>query len=96
MQNKLTKEQYEKLKPYERNLTNAAKNAFVHMAGSDFDKVAEIYAEVFGVALTKSQKGCNTCRLNALRKLGELYVNYGKAETKRGRPKKLDAGDAGE
>lgn len=88
---KLTPGQYEALKPYEKNLLAAYKNSFVHMAGSDFEVVAKIYAEVFGGPLTKSQMACNTCRLNALRKLGELYAAQGeKKESKRGRPKKLD------
>jgi hypothetical protein len=95
---KLTKVQYEALKPYERNLRNAASKSFVHMTGDDFEKVAKIYAEVFGTPLTKSQMGCNTCRLNALRKLGELYVAYERHEEpktpkKAGRPRKLEIGD---
>ena len=73
---KLTQEQYEKLTPYKENLINAYKHSFVRMPGTDFIKVAEIYNEVFGTPLTKSQMGCNTCRLNTLRKLGELYANY--------------------
>lgn len=94
MEKKLKKEQYDKLTPYKDSLINAYKHSFVRMAGTDFLKVAEIYNEVFGTPLTKSQMGCNTCRLNTLRKLGELYVNYEqpkeeKKETKRGRPKKL-------
>ena len=93
--NKLTKEQYDKLQPYATSLINAYKHSFVHMPGVEFIKVAEIYNEVFGTPLTKSQMGCNTCRLNALRKLGELYCNYDapeekKKETRRGRPKKLE------
>lgn len=82
----------DKLAPYEKNITNAYKNSFVHMAGDDFQKVAEIYAEIFGETLTKSQMGCNTCRLNALRKLGELYVTTQEAKEKKsnkGRPKAL-------
>lgn len=87
---KLTKTQYEKLKPWEKEITNAYKNAFVHMAGSEFNKIALLYAEITGKELTKSQMGCNTCRLNALRKLGELYVNYNKEKTNKGRKPKLD------
>lgn len=83
----LTKEQYEKLKPYEKNILAAYKHSFVHMPGDEFTKVAEIYAEVFKETLTKSQMGCNTCRLNALRKLGELYDKYGK-EKKTSKPRK--------
>lgn len=96
MTKRLTKEQYEKLQPYETNIKNAVKNSFVHMAATDFNKVADIYAEVFGVQLTKSQRGCNTCRLNALKKLGEVYNEYTqkneekeKKVPKTGRPKKL-------
>lgn len=83
----------DKLAPYEKNITNAYKNSFVHMPGEDFQKVAVIYAEIFGEELTKSQMSCNTCRLNALRKLGELYVTTKEAKekksTNKGRPKKL-------
>lgn len=98
MQNKkLTQEQYESLKPFERNLRNAASKSFVHMVAEDFEKVAKIYTDVFGETLTKSQMSCNTCRLNALRKLGELYVNFGKKvepkeNRKVGRPRKLEDG----
>lgn len=84
---KLTKEQYEKLKPYEKHILSAYRHSFVHVPGDEFNKVAEIYADVFKESLTKSQMGCNTCRLNALRKLGELYDKYGK-EKKASKPRK--------
>lgn len=90
----LKKEQYEKLKDYEKHLLSAYKNSFVHITAADFQKVAEIYAEVFGETLRKSQMNCNTCRLNALRKLGELYSNYTETEKrkeeKKERKKKLE------
>lgn len=94
MNTRLTKEQYDALTPYAQNLKSAYKNSFVRMSGADFVKVAEIYTDVFGKSLTKSQMSCNTCRLNALRKLGELYVQYTekeveKEEKKKRRPKKL-------
>ena len=86
---KLTKKQYDKLTPYARELRAAYKNSFLHMSGADFLKVAEIYKEVFESELTKTQMSCNTCRLNALRKLGELYVNYVPEEKKK-EPKTVD------
>lgn len=93
MQNniKLTKEQHEQLKPYEKQITAAYKNSFLHMSGTDFIKVAEIYKDVYSQELKKSQMGCNTCRLNALRKLGQLYEEYEKGvqEKKKERKKKL-------
>ena len=84
----LTQEQYEKLKPYEKHLINAYRSSYVHMSGADFVKVSKIYDEVFESPLTNKQKGCNTCRLNALRKLGELYVNYNKPEEEKEEEKK--------
>ena len=94
MDKKLTKEQYEKLKPYEKNILNAYRNAFVHLSGSDFNIIHEIYKEIFG-PLTKSQMTCNTCRLNALRKLGELYDKYGKEKKQpKKRKQKLEKDEA--
>lgn len=90
--NKLTKAEYEKLKPYEKHILAAYKQSFVHVSGDEFDKIAEIYKEVFGEGLTKSQMGCNTCRLNALRKLGAAYDGYNKKE-KKPRKQKLENGD---
>lgn len=91
----LTKKHYEALTPYKDQLRAAYKNSFVHMAGTDFIKVAAIYAEVFGQELRKSQMGCNTCRLNALRKLGELYEQYekGEEEKKQKKERKKKLGD---
>lgn len=90
----LKKEQYEKLKQYEKHLLAAYKNSFVHIGANDFMAVAGIYAEVFGESLRKSQMNCNTCRLNTLKKLGELYANYTesekKKEAKKERMKKLE------
>ena len=91
----LTKKQYEELTPYKDQLRAAYKNSYVHMGGNEFLKVAEIYKEVFENPLSKSQMGCNTCRLNALRKLGEMYSNYNEEPAKKkGRPKKLNKENA--
>lgn len=93
---KLTKEQYERLTPYKQQLRSAYKNSFLHMSGTDFNKVAEIYNEVYDKPLTRSQMNCNTCRLNSLKKLGQLYEEYTeqtetekKKSPNKGRPKKL-------
>lgn len=94
MERKLTEEQYKKLEPFKDHIMGAYKNSFVHVPGSEFNKIAELYEEIFKETLTKSQRGCNTCRLNALRKLGELYDKYGKEQkekkSKGGRPKKIE------
>lgn len=89
---KLTKEQYEALTPWKDALRSAYKNSFVRVSGSEFNKIAEIYNKIFQ-PLRKGQMGCNTCRLNALKKLGELYANYTEEEVekkeKKERTKKL-------
>lgn len=89
----LTKEQYEALKPYEKQVLAAYRQNFVHMSSEDFGKVAEIYKDVFKEGLNPSQMRCNTCRLNALRKLGELYDKYGKKQQKP-RKQKLEKDEA--
>ena len=94
MMAKLTKEQFDKLTPYANALIAAHKSSFVRISTADFNKVAEIYNQVFD-PLRKGQMGCNTCRLNALSKLGALYAEFIEGEkeekkvTKKGRPKKL-------
>lgn len=86
----MTKEQRERLEPFEKNLHNAVKNDYVYMKASDFAVVAEVYAEIFQ-PLRKGQMGCNSCRIAALKKLGEEYFKDEKTENKKkaGRPKKI-------
>ena len=85
----LSKEQREYLKEYEDVMRNAVKNDFVHLTSSEFDKIAVVYNQLF-TPLRKSQQTCNTCRLNALKRLGELYFETpSKESNKVGRPKKI-------
>ena len=87
---RLTKEQYESLKPYAKHIISAYKNSFLHMSGTDFLKVAELYKDIFNETITKARMSCNTCRLNALRKLGELYVAYEAKEKERAQKETAD------
>ena len=66
----MTREQYDKLNVYEQQLRWGVKSNFVHMSSVEFEKVAALYEELYGQALTQAQKNCNTCRLNAIRKMG--------------------------
>ena len=101
----ITKEIYTKLKDQEKVLKNAVNMDFVHLSAEEFKMFAEIYTEVFGVSLTRSQMNCNSCRLKALKDLGKEYfkvaVSFEQLEKeeqeivnqqvkKRGRPKKID------
>ena len=69
----MTQELYEKCQPWEQQFRWAIKSNFVHMSTGEFCKVAVLYNECFGEALTQRQINCNTCRLNALKRLGEAY-----------------------
>lgn len=71
----MTKELLEKCKPYEMQFKWAIRSNFIHMTHKDFSVIASLYKEAYGTALTKNQMTCNTCRLNALKKLGEDYFN---------------------
>ena len=88
----MTKEDYESLVPYRESIMKAWKQSFLRMSSGDFEKVAEIYDRVTGKPLTRSQKNCNTCRLNALRKLGEEMETYERGKEKKSRKKKMDNG----
>lgn len=89
----MTQEQFEKLKPWEKVLNNAVRCDFIHLSATEFNKIAEIYEEVLGEKLTVRQRNCNTCRLNALKKLGAEFIAYRdrdqKPKRKAGRPKKI-------
>ena len=94
----MTQEQFEKLEKYESSLNNAVKNSFLHLPAGDFAVIAGIYNEVFDKPLNKAQMNCNTCRLNALKKLGAEYFSFKadidsegepKKKSNKGRPKKL-------
>lgn len=96
----MTQEQFEKLIEFEAPITNAYKNSFLHLPASEFNKIAAIYDEIYEKPLTKSQRNCNTCRLNALKRLGMDYWNYknkiekneetpNKPKSNVGRPRKI-------
>lgn len=69
----MTKEQFEKLQAFEQQLLWAIKSNFIHMSSGEFNTIAGIYADVYKVPLTRAQSSCNTCRLKALKQLGEDY-----------------------
>lgn len=88
----MTKEDYESLLPFRDSIMKAYKQSFLRMSSGDFEKVAVIYDRVTGKPLTRSQKNCNTCRLNALRKLGEEMETYERGKERKSRKKKMDNG----
>ena len=100
----MTREQFEECKKYEQEFRWAVRSNFVHMSQSEFNEIARLYREILGVTLNKSQLTCNTCRLNALKALGNDFfatmdriakednaaVEEETPKKKVGRPKKIN------
>jgi hypothetical protein len=89
----IDKELMEKLSKWETVFSNAIKLNFIHLSPSEFGEIANLYKAVFGKTLTKSQMGCNSCRLRSLKELATEYFSNKEKENnkpKRGRPKKID------
>jgi hypothetical protein len=99
----MTIEQFEKCKDFEQQFRWAVNSNFLHMSNTEFNKIAALYLEVFGEALTRNQMTCNTCRLKAMQRLGNDYFTTQQTiaeedkknrieekPKKSGRPKKID------
>ena len=84
----MTKESYEKLKPYEQVFRWAIYSNFVHMSAGEFNTLAGLYNEVYKTPITKAQSTCNACRLRALKQLGNDYFAKQQEIAKREEKKK--------
>lgn len=71
----MTKEQYEKLVQYEQELRYAYKLSFMSMSRSKFNEIMEVYNEIWE-PLSPRQANCGTCRLKAMKKIGEAYFQF--------------------
>lgn len=87
----MEKETFDKLKEYDKVFSLALNANFIHLSNGEFEEIAKLYKEALGKELTSRQKGCNTCRLKAIKELGTAYVKAKEEnKPKRGRPKKID------
>ena len=69
----MTKEIYEKLKPYEKYLHQITKLKFMSMSRQTFNELMAIYKELYGETLNQRQMSCPTCKMRALTRLGNDY-----------------------
>lgn len=76
---------FKRLQEFEIQLRSAVNSNYARMSNIAFEKFADIYAEMYGTPLTKSQKNCSSCRLTALKKVGNEYFTY----KPKGRPPKI-------
>lgn len=72
----MTKIQHSALEPLEHILGTAYKSDYARVSPSEWKIISDVYRELFGVALTKSQENCSTCRLNAIKRIAKEYFNY--------------------
>lgn len=81
----MTKDIRNKLSKYEFQLKCAKYSSFIRMDMNEFNELAKIYREMYGVELTASQKSCSSCRLKAVKRMAEDYFKAPKI----GRPPKI-------
>lgn len=101
----MTREEVQLCENYEQIFRWAIRSNFVHLTQSEFNDIAKLYKDILGVGMTKSQMTCNTCRLNAIKALGNAYfesrdeyikedrekeMEMEKPKKKAGRPRKID------
>lgn len=72
----MTKIQHSTLEPLEHILSTAYKSDYARVSPSEWRVLSDVYKELFGVALTKSQENCSTCRLNAIKRIAREYYSY--------------------
>lgn len=72
----MTKETYNILLPYAKQLRSAKNSNFARMSEGDMKKINEAYFNEFGLYISKSQMLCSTCKLNALKRLCEKFDAY--------------------
>lgn len=68
----IDKDTLSSLAKFETSFRYAIKSNFVSIKTSEFGEFVTLYNQFF-TPLKQSQMSCNTCRLNAMKKLGELY-----------------------
>ena len=67
---------YLKLNPIERQLKSALLSNYARLSAREFQEFCSIYEQQYGVALTRNEQNCNTCRLKALKKIANEYFQY--------------------
>lgn len=85
----ITKEQYEKLKPYEDNLNTSFHADYCRNLGQNKVKVLdEIYRDIFGKA-SQLKSGCSFCVLESMKELAREYYHYVPQVQNEPKPKKV-------
>lgn len=73
---------FEILKKYENQLNQASAN-FCRLTPAQFDEVAMVFREMYGVSVTQAERNCSTCKLRILKQLARALAQA-KAEFVKG------------
>ena len=71
----MDKEIYEKLVPFEKELRWAVKQSFMSLNNGRFGELMLIYNQLYGETLSKAQLSCGTCRLRAMKRIGQDFLD---------------------
>lgn len=86
----MTNEQIVKCSQFDKEFKWATRSNFVHMSNREFSVIAALYKDVFGEALSKTQMTCNTCRLNAIKRLASAYYDAVQEQAELEKAKRLE------
>lgn len=86
----MTNEQYEALQKYEDKFRWAIRQNFLSMAQGEFLELMKIYNEFF-TPLSNSQTRCGTCRLRAMKTLGELYFKEQQERAEKAKEQRMES-----
>lgn len=85
----MTQKEIKLLEQWEDILDKAVNKNFLHLSNSEFGVLAKIYGDLYG-PLSKREMNCNTCRLKALKKMGNDYFRSKEKKRGPGRPRKIN------
>lgn len=74
----MTVETYKAIKPYLSKLELAERANYVRMTRTDIVAMNPLFKDAIGRELTRSQAGCSTCVVKALKDLYKAYVAFSK------------------
>lgn len=70
----MKKEHYDILNKYDEKLDKALHGNYCRFTPSEFDEVAIVFKEMYGVAVTQAERNCSTCKMRILKQLGRAFV----------------------
>lgn len=72
----MKKVDFEKLKKYETALYTAKHSSFARMSVNEFNDMCNIYKDMYGVEVTRTERNCPSCKLRVTKRLAEDYFKY--------------------